>query len=266
MNRKRTAPRRVTLALGLLALTSAGALLALRTPADGRAEVVVYAATSLREALGELAVDCEAHLGVRLRLDSGASNDLARRLLAAGHADLFLSADEEQMARVRAAGLLEPGTERPFVSNRLVVVATPEAVRALSTPEDLARPEVRRLSLANPDAVPVGRYAKAYLVRRALWSALEEKALRAVDARAALAAVEAGAADAGIVYRTDVSRSSRARVAFEIPVAEHPPILYVGAVLRDRPNVAAARAVLDRLTGDDARTVWERFGFLPPAR
>src|SRR3974377_1933988 len=70
------------------------------TPSAPVAELSVYAAASLRDALQEIAPRCEGPAGVRLVFNFGGSNDLARQILAANKADIFFSADEAWMDRV----------------------------------------------------------------------------------------------------------------------------------------------------------------------
>jgi molybdate transport system substrate-binding protein len=225
-------------------------------------EVVVYAAASLRDVLRELAPDVEAATGSRLVFNLGASNDLARQIVAANKADVFFSADEAWMDHVAEAGLVDASSRRSPLSNRLVVVVATGSELRLSQPAGLAAPAVRRLSLAQPDAVPAGKYARAWLERKGLWASLSERVVPALDVRAALAAVESGGADAGIVYRTDAAISKRARVAFEVPADEGPAISYALAALRDRPRLELARAVVARLSGPEAGPTYERFGFV----
>jgi molybdate transport system substrate-binding protein len=227
-----------------------------------RVEIVVYAATSLRDVLRELAPDVEAATGSRLVFNLGASNDLARQIVAANEADVFFSADEAWMDHVAEAGLLDASSRRSPLSNRLVVVVAAASGLRLLQAEDLAAPAVRRLSLAQPDAVPAGKYARAWLERRGLWASLSGRIVPALDVRAALAAVEFGGADAGIVYRTDAAISKRARVAFEVPENEGPAISYALTALRDRPRLELARAVVARLCAPEAGPVYERFGFV----
>jgi len=80
-----------------------------------------------------------------------------------------------------------------------------------------------------------------------------------LDVRAALAAVDTGSVDAGIVYRTDLSAAHSARVALEVPAAEAPRIVYAAALLQ--PDSPAARAFYDHLRSPEARAVFERLGF-----
>lgn len=227
-------------------------------------EVVVYAATSTRDVLLELEEDYERSHGVELTFNFGSSGDLARQIVAAAQADVFLSADEQEMDRVEAAELLLAGTRRSLLSNQLVVVEpadSPSCFAAPFDPAQLARPEVERLSLADVESVPAGRYAKAWLEGRGIWDAVVSRVLPGVDARAALAAVESGGAQAGIVYRSDAARSSRARIVHEVPLDEGPEISYPVAVLADRTHAAQARAFAEFLASPAARATFEARGF-----
>jgi molybdate transport system substrate-binding protein len=230
-------------------------------------ELEVFAAASLRESCEELAATFEQRRpGVRVRLNLAASSLLAEQLLASSHGDVYLSADRMQMDRVELGGRLAPGTRRTLLSNELVVVAHPRERIWIERPEDLALEGVRRLSLANPAAVPAGRYAREWLRSVGLWDDVEHKVVPAVDVRAALAAVESGAAEAGLVYATDAALTQRVEVAFVVAGEAAPEIEYqVAAVLQADPQRAAlGRDFLAFLEGPVARAVFERRGFRIP--
>ncbi len=232
------------------------------TPAQGPVEVTVYAAASLRNVLEELAPALERATRVKLVFNFGASNDLARQIEAANKADVFFSADESWMDHLAKAGMIDPGSRRSLLSNRLVVVAPQDSILRIGSARDVAAPAVRRLSLANPDAVPAGKYAKAWLEQAGQWETLRERVVPALDVRAALAAVESGAVDAGIVYRTDAAISRRVRVLHEVSPSEGPPISYAIAAVAERRHVGRARAVVSWLAGPEASPAFNRFGFV----
>ncbi len=225
-------------------------------------ELQLYGAASLRDGLEALAPALERATGTRLVFNFGASSDLARQILAAGRADLFFSADETWMDRVAASGLVDATSRCSPLSNRLVVVVPLGSELAIRSATDLAAPAIERLSLADPEAVPAGKYAKAWLTAAGIWSAVAGRVVPALDARAALVAVESGAIDAGVVYRTDAALSRRVRVAFEVPLEESPRISYALAALAGRPQLAAARAVAAWLCGPRAAEGFARFGFV----
>ena len=235
-------------------------------PAPGaRGEIAVYAAASLRDVLRALTPDCEKAIEARLVFNFGASNDLARQIEAANKADVFFSADESWMDRVAEAGLVDATSRRSLLSNRLVVVGAADSTLAIASPSDLRSPGVRRLALANPDAVPAGKYAKAWLEKAGAWGSVADRVVPFPDVRATLAAVESGGADAGVVYRTDAAISKRVKVLYEVPAAEGPRISYAVAAIKDRPRVDAARRLVTWLAGSEAIPVFERFGFVVPA-
>lgn len=251
--------------VGLLALALAAPAIGAEAPPPApRGEVVVYAAVSLRDALSEIAPRCEAAAGARIVFNLGASNELARQIIAANQADVFISADEDWMDRVAEAGLVDPASRRDLISNRLVVIAPHDSRLKIDGASGLARAPLNWISIANPDAVPAGKYAKAWLQKTGVWAMVSDRVLPASDARAALAAVESGGAEAGIVYATDAALSERVRVVHRVSDAESGArILYPIAALRDRSGLATAKRVVDCFADPAARAVFERRGFVP---
>lgn len=237
------------------------ALLLLRAPAAAE-DVTVFAAASLTDALREIAPAWEAATSHRVVFNFGGSNALARQIRAGAPADLFLSADEAQMDGLERDGLVVRGTRRNVLSNTLAVVARTDSPLRLSSARDLARPVVTRVALADPRAVPAGIYAKAWLEKAGVWVSVAPKVLPAENVRAALAAVDSGDADAGIVYATDARVSRRVAVAFTAPPGEAPVIAYPFALLKDAPSPAAAGSFLEHLAGPAAGEVFRRNGFV----
>ena len=62
-----------------------------------KSEVLVFAAASLTNVLGELAPAWEQSSGVTVKLSFAASSVLARQIEAGSNADVFISADQEWM-------------------------------------------------------------------------------------------------------------------------------------------------------------------------
>ena len=166
------------------------------------------------------------------------------------------------MDRLERASLLLQGTRRALVGNRLAVIVPSPARSVVGSAADLAGAGVERLALADPTAVPAGRYAKAWLERIGLWAKVENRVVPTLNVRAALAAVAAGEADAGIVYLTDVGASGTVRLAFVVPEDEASRIVYPAAAIASSRRIDAARELLDFLASPPARAIFERFGFV----
>ncbi len=230
-----------------------------------RVELSVYAAVSLRDVMREALPRCEERAGVRAVLNTAGSSQLALQIEAARKADLFISADEAWMDRLEAAGLVDGPSRRSLVSNRLVVVEPASRSPRIRRPADLAGDAVGRLSLADPRAVPAGRYARAWLESAGLWDRVSDRVIPALDVRAALAAVATGAADAAIVYATDARTSAKVRIAYEVPVEEGPVISYPIAAMSGRPHTEESRDLVECLASPESMIIYERHGFIVPA-
>lgn len=221
--------------------------------------VRIFAAASLSDSLAEVIGAFEtSHPGVRVVPQFGASNDLARQILAGAPAHLFLSADDRQMERVAASGWIEKGWRRDLLSNQLVIVEGRTAPPRIHGPQDLE--QVERIALGDPEAVPAGVYARRYLEKAGLWERLAARVVPTLDVRAALAAVASGNVDAGFVYRTDTSLEKRVRIAFEVPRDEGPRIVYPLALVGGGSE--DARSLYRFLASAEVGTIFEKHGFV----
>jgi len=234
------------------------AALVLFAQAAGADELMVFAASSTAPPLEELARDFTAQTNTPVRFAFGASSDLARQLAAGAPADVFLSADLARMDALERSGLVRASGRFRLLSNQLAVVVPAGSTARVSGARDLA--VFKRLAIADPLTVPLGIYARAWLEKAGAWALLASKVVPTLDARAALAAVEAGNADAGIVYCTDASLSKKVRKAYEVPRGEGPEIVYPIAILASSKNPRAS-AFVAFLRSAPAIAVFERYGF-----
>lgn len=238
-------------------------LLLAATPAVPQDDPVrVFAAASLTDALGAAIRDFEsANPSIRVVPQFGGSSDLARQIIAGAPADLFFSADREQVDRVASAGLIHNGLRSDVLSNELVVVRHRDRPGVLEDVRDLG--SLQRIAMADPYAVPAGVYARRYLETLDLWSELGAKVVPTLDVRGALAAVGSGNVDAGFVYRTDAGMDERVKVVHVVSRREGPSIVYTLGVVDTRPR-AGVSELYDYLRSKDASDVFARFGFLTP--
>jgi len=242
------------LALCLAAVLAAGQGTPVAKP------ITVSAAVSLADALTAVA-EAYARTGATVRFNFAASNVLARQIVNGAPVDLFISADDAQMSLVAAAGLLKDGSRVDLLRNQLAVAVPNDRPRTFTDIREITDAAFKRIAIGDPAAVPVGVYAKQYLEREGLWRAIEARLVPTGSARAALAAVEAGAVDAAIVYRTDVRVALRATVAWVVPADRGPRIVYPAAIIRATTAGDASKRFLDFLRGDPAARIFERFGF-----
>ncbi len=222
----------------------------------------VSAAASLTDVLQEMAPIYEKETGDRLLFNLGASSMLARQVQEGAPTDVFISADEAKMDQLQRQHLIVNASRRSILSNTLVIVVPSDSRLKVSAPADLAGSSVRTIAIAEPASVPAGIYAKEYLRKLGLWSKVVGKVIPTENVRSALAAVESGNADAGIVYGTDALISKGVRVAYEVPVAEGPKISYPAAVIADSNEKAAAQRFLEFLQSRTALDLFRKYRFI----
>lgn len=222
-------------------------------------ELFVSAAASLTDALKEIGAKFEKESNTKVVFNFGASSMLARQIEEGAPADVFVSADEAQMNRLK--NKITPATRCDLLTNILVVIARKDSQQNLGQLSDLTKSEVARIAIADPQAVPAGVYAKEVLTKAKLWEKIEPKIVPTENVRATLAAVEAGNADAGFVYKTDAIISAKVRIALEIPAEFAPKIVYPAAILTDSRHQDLAQQFLAFVKTQESRQIFQRLGF-----
>jgi molybdate transport system substrate-binding protein len=222
------------------------------------AEVQVYAAASLSDALTDIAALFQKGAGVKIVFNFAASSVLERQIREGAPADLFFSADEAKMDHLNE--MLEPGTRRSLLSNRLVVVIPAEESKSVNNCEDLLA--CKRIALAETTTVPAGIYARSYLEKKGVWGQLKDRVIPMENVRGVLAAVEAGNVDAGMVYRSDAAISRKVKIGFEVSSEEGPKISYPVALLRESGHKESARQFLEFLQSEQAAKIFEQHRFI----
>lgn len=247
----------------LARIAVAAILLALAPMAARAAEVTVFAAASLTDALNEIGKSWQQKTGHTAAFSFAASSVLARQIENSAGADVFISADSDWMDYLDNRGLIAHDTRRNLLGNHLVLIApASSAVKLTIAPRfDLAGAlGGGRLAIADPDSVPAGKYAKSSLTSLGVWNAVVDHLAQAENVRVALAYVARGEAPLGIVYTTDAMSEPKVKIVGTLPENSHPPIVYPAALTKDAKPFA--KAFLDYLDGPDARAVFRKDGFV----
>lgn len=237
--------------------------LTVASPMVTAADVTVFAAASLKEALDEQAKTFEATTGNKVIVSYGASSALAKQIEAGAPADLFISADLDWMDYVAARNLLAPNARFNLLRNTLVLIAPSSSSSTLKIAPNFglaAALGTEKLAMANPDSVPAGKYGRSALEKLGVWTSVEKRVARAENVRAALALVSRGEAPFGIVYSTDAWADKSVKIVDTFPPDSYPPIVYPAALVATSKS-NAAKPLLDYLRSPAARPVWEKYGF-----
>jgi molybdate transport system substrate-binding protein len=233
--------------------------------------LTVSAASSLTDAFNAMKQQIEAaNPGTTITLNFGASSTLAAQLTQGAPVDVFASADQPNMDKVKQAGLVV-GQAQIFAQNKAVIIVPVANPKGVTSPKDLAQPGVK-LILTDKN-VPIGNYARQILDKLSADPAygadfsqkvLANLASEEANVRAVIAKVQLGEGDAGIVYSSDVTPSVRDKVKI-IPIPDQFQITaqYPAAVIKGTGNDAGARAFIAYLLGPAGQAILQQWGFLP---
>jgi molybdate transport system substrate-binding protein len=231
------------------------------------AGLTVFAAASMTNAMQDIGTLWAAKRHPKITFSFASSSTLALQIEHGAPAGLFLSADEKWMDELAKKNAIIPVSRSDLVGNSLVLV---EPVAKLK-PVDLTQGTqllavlgpAGRLAVGDPAHVPAGLYAKQSLTKLGLWEKLKPRLAPADSVRSALRLVETGEAPAGIVYATDVKITPTLGVAATFPPDTHEPIVYPVALTK-AGDTKEGRAFLDFLHSDQAKDVFNHYGFTQP--
>ncbi len=225
--------------------------------ADPRLEgpLTVFAAASLTEAFDDYKkalVAANSELG--LTYSFAGSQLLAAQISAGAPADVVATADQESMARLAGANLVERPID--FASNRLQIAVAPRNPEGVEGLADLSRQDLKTV-LADP-SVPAGRYARQALEKAGVTARPVSLEL---DVKAVLRKVASGEADAAVVYASDVSAAGSSVAGIAVPPEHNVVARYPVAVVRGTGRRGAAQAFVDQLLRGAGRDALLAHGF-----
>jgi molybdate transport system substrate-binding protein len=256
---------RILPALALLCLTLQSA--PLQAAETKQAQILVFAAASLTDALQAIGAAYEETSAVRVKMSFDSSSNMARQIEAGAPADVFFSADTEWMDYLQSRNLIQAASRRNVVGNALVLIAPAGSRIELKIAPHFPLAAALgngRLATGDPDSVPVGRYARAALSALGVWDEVAARLVRAENVRAALMFVGRGEAPLGIVYASDALVDKIVRVVDTFPADTHEPIVYPVALTKSAK--AQAGGFVTYLMSPQAHEIFAKYGFTEPRR
>ena len=230
-------------------------------PVRAQNTITVFAASSLTESLKAVAAAYKARTGATVTLSFGASNTLAQQIEQGAGADIYISADSDWMDFLQKNNRIANESRKNLLGNRLVLVGGMDTKPLVVAPKfDLAAALGNgKLALADPDAVPAGKYGKAALTALGVWDSVANKIAPAENVRVALEYVARGECPYGIVYETDAKVDPAVNIAGIFPENTYPPIVYPAALTRTAGR--GAKEFLTFLSGPASKALFQKAGF-----
>ncbi len=229
--------------------------------------LTVAAAADLTYAFREIGALFEAESGHRVVFNFGSTGQLAQQIEQGAPVDLFAAANVRFVEELEQRGLILPDTKQLYGRGRIVLWARADHPLQITAVADLARPEVGRIAIANPDHAPYGLAARQALETAGVWETVKPRLVLGENVRQALQYAETGNVDVAIVALSLSVPAAAGDVPGRwtlIPQELHPPIDQALAVIRGTPHETAARAFAAFVNGPVGRPIMRTYGFILP--
>jgi molybdate transport system substrate-binding protein len=256
---KRLAP----LALVCLLLAACGALPPLSPQGD---TITVSAASDLQYAFTEIGKQFEAATGNKVVFNFGSTGQLSQQIEKGAPADVFAAANVSYVDDLEKQGLILLDTKQLYGRGRIVLWTRADSPLQITRVEDLVRPDVKRIAIANPDHAPYGVAAREAMQTAGVWEAVQPKLVLGENVQQTLQYAETGNVDVAIValsLSVPAAEGTPGRWTL-IPQELHPPIDQALAVIKDTKHQAAARAFAAFVNGPQGRPIMRKYGFVLP--
>ena len=254
--------RLALLAAFLLALVFASACRDNSAPATHTNELTVAAASDLTPAFEEIAREFQAVHKTKVVFVFGSTGLLTRQIEHGAPVDLFAAANVSYIEQLEQKGLIIPGTKAIYARGRITLWTPNDSTLRLEKINDLARPEVTRIAIANPDHAPYGLAARQALESAGIWEAVKPKLVYGDNIRQVLQYAETGNVEIAIVALSLSKGKGRWSL---IPEELHQPLDQGLAVMKTTKNEQAARAFAAFLAAPEGKAIMQRYGFSFPA-
>lgn len=224
--------------------------------------LTVYGAADLTFAFREIAALFEKSTGTKVVLVLGSTGNLAKQIEHGAPADVFFAANASFVDGLQSKGALIPETRQLYAQGRIVLAVPRDSKLSILRLEDLQRPDVKRIAIANPEHAPYGRAAQQALQTTRLWDALKPRLVYGENIRHTLQFIETGAVEAGIVALSVADTPAVRYVPIDPTL--HAPLNQIAAVVKRSVRPELALAFLQFVNGPEGRPIMKRYGFLLP--
>lgn len=232
------------------------------TGAPGERSILVAAASDLTPAFEEIGREYEKTTGTKVTFSFGSTGALAKQIENGAPMDLFAAANIDFIDGLQKRDLIIPDTKALYARGRITLWTHPDSKLQIDKLEDLTRPEVQRIGIANPEHAPYGTAAREAMQTLGIWDQVKDKMVFAENVRMALQYADTGNTDTSVVALS-LSLQSKGRWVL-IPQELHKPLDQALAVIKDTKNEREARSFASFINGQQGRPIMRKYGFILP--
>ena len=246
----------------LLAIAFLAALACRPEPSSHRVQITVAAASDLVPAFEEIGRAFESQTNIKVVYSFGSTGMLMQQIVNGAPMDVFAAAHISYIEQLEQQNLILPDTKAIYARGRITLWTLREAAIKPKTVQELGRPEIKRVSIANPDHAPYGLAAREALEAAGVWETVKPKLIYADNIRQALQFGETGNVDVAIVALS-LSLPSNGQWAL-VPQELHKSIDQGLAVIKTTKNEQEARRFASFILSPDGESIMAKYGFARP--
>jgi molybdate transport system substrate-binding protein len=224
--------------------------------------VRIAAASDLAKAFGELSKEFASRTGITPEISFGSSGLFAKQIEQGAPFFLYAAANRSFTAQVIKRGVCDRATQHLYALGRIVVWTAP-GKSAPTTLADLAKPEFKKIAIANPEHAPYGVAAQQALSATGVWDSVKDRIVLGENVLATMLYAKEGSVDAAIIALS-LTAASTGGTTLKIDPALHAPLEQALVVCGKGPEADAAKQFADFIGSAEGREVMARYGFTQP--
>lgn len=218
----------------------------------------VAVASNFRAPAERIVEAFEEETGFSVALSFGSTGRLAAQIRNEELFHVFLAADTARPAQLVGDGDALEGTRTAYSIGR-IALWSPDPEFAFDSEEILRTGKFRHLAIANPSLAPYGQAARETIALLGLRDRVKSRLLVGEDVAEAFEVISSGEAELGFVALSQLrANPDSPGSAWIVPASMHRPLVQEAVLLADNE---IARAFLEFLTGEKARTMIREYGY-----
>lgn len=224
--------------------------------------LTVSAASDLTPAFQEIGKQFEQQEGVKVTFNFGSTGQLTQQIEQGAPVDLFAAANVSFIEGLEQKGLIIPDTKALYAQGRITLWTREDNHFKLERVEDLARPEFKKVAIANPEHAPYGAAAREALQTAGVWDVVAPKLVYGENISQTLQYAESGNVDAAVVALS-LSTQSKGRWVL-IPAEMHKPLNQALGIIKGTKHEQEARRFAAFVNSAQGRALMRKYGFVLP--
>lgn len=225
-------------------------------------ELTVAAAADLTLAFKEIGENFEKSTGCKVTITFGSTGTTAQQIENGAPYDVFASADEKVIEDLITKNKIISDSKQLYAIGRVGLATSVNSSVQVKELNDLLKPEVKKIAIANPDHAPYGLAAKQALESAGIWDQVKDKMVYGKNIQDTLTLITTGNADAGFIA---LSIYNKDEVNFELVDDKlHKPLRQAMGIINGTKNEELAKLFINYVNGEEGQPIMKKYGFVLP--